>query len=49
MECEFCDCTRSLKLPGKLLADELDISIEEAHSDDNKFVDIGRLILNRKK
>jgi hypothetical protein len=49
MECEFCDCTRSLKLPGKPLADELDIPIEEAHSDDNKFVDIGRLILNRKK
>jgi hypothetical protein len=49
MECEFCDCTRSLKLPGKPLADELDIPIEEAHRDDNKFVDIGRLILNRKK
>ena len=49
MECEFCDCTRRIKLPGKPLADELDIPKEEAHSNDNKFVDIGRLKLNRKK
>jgi hypothetical protein len=25
LECEFCDCVRSLKLPGKPLADELGI------------------------
>ena len=31
------------------MADELDIPKEEAHSNDNKFVDIGRLKLNRKK
>ena len=43
MECEFCDCTRSIKLPGKSLSDELDIPREEAYNDDNKFVDIGRL------
>ena len=49
MECEFCDCTRSIKLPGKSLSDELDIPREEAYNDDNKFVDIGRLKLNRKK
>jgi hypothetical protein len=23
MECEFCDCTRNIKLPGKPLMDEL--------------------------
>jgi hypothetical protein len=49
MECEFCDCTGRIKLPGKPLADELDIPKEEAHSNDNEFVDIGRLKLNRKK
>jgi hypothetical protein len=49
MECEFCDCTRSIKLPGKWLSGELDIPKEEINSNDNKFVDIGRLKLNRKK
>jgi len=49
MECEFCDCTRSIKLPGKSLSSELDIPKEEAYNNDNKFVDIGRLKLNRKK
>jgi hypothetical protein len=49
MECEFCDCTRSIKLPGKSLSGELDIPKEEACSNENKFVDIGRLKLNRKK
>ena len=49
MECEFCDCTRSIKLPGKSLSGELAIPKEEAYNNDNKFVDIGRLKLNRKK
>jgi len=49
MDCEFCDCTRSIKLPGKSLSGELNLPKEEAHSNDNKFVDIGRLKLNRKK
>jgi hypothetical protein len=49
MECEFCDCTRSIKLPGKSLSGELDIPKEEVCNNDNKFVDIGRLNLNRKK
>ena len=49
MECEFCDCTRSIKLPGKSLSDELDIPKEESRKNDNKFVDIGRLKLNRRK
>jgi hypothetical protein len=49
-ECEFCDCTRSIKLPGKSLSDELDIPKEESRkNDDNKFVDIGRLKLSRRK
>src|SRR5918994_6482326 len=49
MECEFCDCTQSIKLPGKCLSGELDIPKEEINSNDNKFLDIGRLKLNRKK
>jgi hypothetical protein len=49
MECEFCDCTRSIKLPGKSLSDELDIPKEESRKNDNKFVDIGRLKLSRRK
>jgi hypothetical protein len=46
MECEFCDCTRSIKLPGKPLSDELDISKDNSNSE---FIDIGRLKLNRRK
>ena len=49
MECESCDCTRSIKLPGKSLADELDISQEESRKHNSNFVDIGRLKLNRRK
>ncbi|HEX5978760.1 MAG TPA: hypothetical protein VFY68_15870, partial [Nitrososphaeraceae archaeon] len=44
MECEFCDCTRSIKLPGKSLPDELDLD-----NCDGEFLDIGRLKLNRGK
>jgi hypothetical protein len=49
MECEFCDCTRSIKLPGKLLSDELDITKEESGNSNSEFIDIGRLKLNRRK
>ena len=59
MECEFCDCTRNIKLPGKSLANELNINkIKEEqqlggdydnNDDDNDFLDIGRIQLNRKK
>jgi len=58
MECEFCDCTRNIKLPGKSLVKELNISKIKEHkqqlggdSDDNNddFLDIGRIRLNRKK
>ena len=43
------DCTRSIKLPGKSLADELDIPREDPGKTRSKFVDIGRLKLNRRK
>jgi hypothetical protein len=49
MECEFCDCTRSVKLPGKSLSDELGIPKEESGSPNSGFIDIGRLKLNRRK
>ena len=55
MECEFCDCTRNIKLPGKSLANELNINkIKEEEEqlggdDDDGFLDIGRIRLNRKK
>jgi hypothetical protein len=51
MECEFCDCTRNIRLPGKSLANEWTISREkeERSDEDNNFIDLGRLTLNRKK
>lgn len=51
MECEFCDCTRNIRLPGKSLANEWTISREkeERSDEDNNFIDLGRLRLNRKK
>jgi hypothetical protein len=48
MECEFCDCTRSIKLPGKQLINELSITQEEVYRN-VEFTDIGRIKLNRKK
>ena len=47
--CEACDCTRSIKLPGKPLVDELGFGKEEAEPKKDKFVDMGRIKLNRKK
>ncbi len=47
MECEFCDCTRSIKLPGKQLMNEL--NTQEGSNRDHEFTDIGRIKLNRKK
>jgi hypothetical protein len=47
MECEFCDCTRSIRLPGKSLSGELNLPKEETER--SEFVDIGRLKLSRKK
>jgi hypothetical protein len=49
MECEFCDCTRSIKLPGNLLSNDLDIPNENLDNCDDAFLDIGRLKLNRGK
>jgi len=57
MECEFCDCTRNIKLPGKSLVNELNIKREEReavvddnnNNDNNNFIDAGRIRLNRKK
>lgn len=51
MECEFCDCTRSMKLPGKPLLDELHIKTSVKGNNDRvvNFIDIGRIKLNRKK
>src|SRR5690242_11770856 len=50
MECEFCDCTRAIKLPGKSLLDKLHINRQEKEEDDEyAFVDIGRIKLNRRK
>jgi predicted nucleic acid-binding protein len=48
-ECEFCDCTRSIKLPGKSLSDKLNVSKEESDNSNSEFIDIGRLKLNRRK
>lgn len=47
MEYEFCDCTRSTKLPGKRLMNELAI-IQEGICN-AEFTDIDRIKLNRKK
>ena len=51
MECEACDCTRAIKLPGKSLVGKLDIQKEEilGVSNNNSFVDMGRIRLNRRK
>ena len=51
MECEFCDCTRAIKLPGKSLLDELHVNRQEEEEEDEEltFVDIGRIKLNRRK
>ena len=47
MECEFCDCTRNIKLPGKSFVKELNFKTEELGESD--FLDIGRIRLNRNK
>ena len=61
MECEFCDCTRNIKLSGKVLVNELNISKikkeeqpgvdsgTDNDNDNNGFLDMGRIPLNRKK
>ena len=49
MECEFCDCTRSIKLPGKSLSDELDIPKEEPGNSNSEFIDIEPILEDMQK
>jgi hypothetical protein len=50
MECEACDCTRAIKLPGKSLVDKLGIQKElPGLSNNTSLVDMGRIHLNRRK
>jgi hypothetical protein len=61
MECEFCDCTRNIKLPGKSLVNELNINKGKEEEEElgggrggkdyynDNFLDIGRIRLDRKK
>jgi len=52
MECETCDCTRAIKLPGKPLVEKLNLVKDVLHQkeiDSTRFIDFGRLVLNRRK
>jgi hypothetical protein len=52
MECETCDCTRVIKLPGKPLKQNLNLANNELHKKDGnimRFTDFGRVLLNRRK
>jgi len=52
MECEACDCTRAIKLPGKPLIEKLNLVkdvLQETKIDSTRFLDIGRIVLNRRK
>src|SRR4029079_16215623 len=51
MECEACDCTRAIKLPGKPLIDRLNLvkDVQKRESDGTRFIDFGRVVLNRRK
>ena len=52
MECEACDCTRAIKLPGKPLIEKLNLVkdvLQERKIDSTRILDIGRIVLNRRK
>ncbi len=51
MECEACDCTRAIKLPGKSLIEKLNLKdvLNEKENDTKRFIDFGRIVLNRRK
>jgi hypothetical protein len=51
MECEACDCTRAIKLPGISLLKNLKIGDNIAENETSKaqFIDYGRVKLNRQK
>ncbi len=46
MECEACDCTRTIRLPGSPLSNHLGLDNEGL---DGEYIDAGRIPLNRKK
>jgi hypothetical protein len=48
MECEACDCTRAIKLPGKPLKEILNL-LPKKETEVTKFIDFGRIVLNRRK
>src|SRR5437867_9259671 len=51
MECEACDCTRAIRLPGKPLIEKLNLvkDVHETEIDSTRFTDYGRVVLNRRK
>lgn len=52
MECEACDCTRAIRLPGKPLIEKLNLVkdvLQERKIDSTRFLDIGRIVLNRRR
>ena len=44
MECEGCDCTRTYRLPGAPISDQLDL---QKNNFDSDYIDSGRISLNR--
>ncbi len=46
MECEACDCTRTIRLPGSPFSNHLGLDDEGL---DGEYIDAGRIPLNRKK
>jgi hypothetical protein len=52
MECEACDCTRAIKLPGMPLVKKLnlgDIDSDRKEKERTEFIDYGRIELKRQK
>ena len=52
MECEACDCTRAIKLPGIPLVEKLNLEDDEVskkESSRTEFIDFGRVELKRQK
>lgn len=52
MECEACDCTRAIKLPGMPLVKKLNLEdddIDEKEISRTEFIDYGRVELKRQK
>ena len=52
MECEACDCTRAIKLPGMQLVKNLNLGSNDTdrkENDKTEFIDYGRVELRRHK